>query len=771
MSTKTHPDDPRPSLPPSVVILGNDAQLAARPATPVQLAHACLSAGYRAVVPASWGDELVAAATIRALASQRVRPAIQCVCPHVARRVLAVGSDLSPYLISLVSPPVAVARYIRRHSPSGVRLTYIGRCPGAGDDSIDARLTPEELLAQLSERGIPLMSQPLVFESVIPPDRRRHRSQPGGLPSPESLWSGDRPTTVEIVSEDDLVSEIAEKVLAATNSLLDLAPSIGCACSGAIAGAIPHRARADVVALEPPRAPSPVVNEEFAVGLELPLPATARSPLDIIAPGESEMPSSEVRNTILPPLEPAADLASLVTSESTPPRRPRFTPPENEAPGVTPPRRKQSSSSNRVIPGSMPVASDSEGRMLPRAYVARRRSPRGGVPVMADPPATDARPPAPHPTPATASPPGTSTPVPASRSAVAPPPGKPMAREPQRASSPVTSTDRARVDPPPDERPLPRIEPETVAHRETGTSRHAPRQAPPIESSRGTTSPSLSRDVGGLGSHGASAGPPLAITGFERAENSTVSPASPTVVHASMPRTLDTELPIAQSREPASIANGKRTGLVVPPLPVLVDQMRRTTERVSGEMRAIVSRSPRAVLLTALVVFVLLGAAIGWAAAHRAAAGTTSEGGGQVEQLQAPSAGPGAGAGVTRDTGRGTASRAGASVRRAGGTAALRRQTVRRAPAAAPSATASGGVGRPPATATPGSDSVAAAARDSATRAAAQAIAKARADSVTAEREALRRELAQRRARLDSIARRVQELKPEERRERDTPSR
>jgi hypothetical protein len=70
-------------------------------------------------------------------------------------------------------------------------------------------------------------------------------------------------------------------------------------------------------------------------------------------------------------------------------------------------------------------------------------------------------------------------------------------------------------------------------------------------------------------------------------------------------------------------------------------------------------------------------------------------------------------------------------------------------------------VTQPSATASLRGDSIAAAAaRDSAARVAAQAVAKARADSLAAEREALRRELEQRRARLDSIARRVQELKP-----------
>src|SRR5689334_17164604 len=88
VSLTAPPVDPRAPLPPAVVILGNDAQLAARPATPVQLAHAALALGFRAAVPASWGDELVASASLRIIAARGMRPAIHCACPHVARRLL-----------------------------------------------------------------------------------------------------------------------------------------------------------------------------------------------------------------------------------------------------------------------------------------------------------------------------------------------------------------------------------------------------------------------------------------------------------------------------------------------------------------------------------------------------------------------------------------------------------------------------------------------------------------------------------------------------------
>jgi hypothetical protein len=55
------------SSPKAIVILGNDAVIEAAPATPVQLAHACLAAGFELALPESWGDELIAAEMLRHL--------------------------------------------------------------------------------------------------------------------------------------------------------------------------------------------------------------------------------------------------------------------------------------------------------------------------------------------------------------------------------------------------------------------------------------------------------------------------------------------------------------------------------------------------------------------------------------------------------------------------------------------------------------------------------------------------------------------------------
>ena len=139
---------------PSLLILGTDAVLAAGPATPVQLAHACLAAGYRSVVPASWGDEIVARRALDAIEYTNGSLVLSC-CPFVTRRLARHADDIGSLVLSCVSPPVATAAYLRAlYAPASVRITYVGACPAGGHASIDAWLTPAELFVDLASKGI-----------------------------------------------------------------------------------------------------------------------------------------------------------------------------------------------------------------------------------------------------------------------------------------------------------------------------------------------------------------------------------------------------------------------------------------------------------------------------------------------------------------------------------------------------------------------------------------------------------------------------------------
>jgi hypothetical protein len=284
---------------PTVVILGTDLLLTARPATPVQLAHACHAAGYTAALPVSWGDELLASALALRASARAGGPVIACVCPHVADRF---SGELDKFLLPVASPPVATARYVRELYGAPVHITYVGACPGANDPSIDARYTPGEFLARIRELGIEVEEQPVVFESVIPPDRRRYESLPGGIPTTDALRRAGASHALLELEGDDYIIALAQRLFEREAVLIDVAPRLGCACSGALnAGSL----RAAVAALEPPRARTPVVEASVRVDVDAP----ARPP----------------RVTVVP--EPAAAVAAAVPHFAPPPPPPPPPPP------------------------------------------------------------------------------------------------------------------------------------------------------------------------------------------------------------------------------------------------------------------------------------------------------------------------------------------------------------------------------------------------------------------------------------------------------------
>jgi hypothetical protein len=248
-----------------VAIVGNDMLLAALPARPVQLAHAVHACGFDLVVPVSWGEEAVAYQTLRMLESWGPGPAILSACPHVLERLTAAGKELSPYLISLVPGPAATARFLRALQPSArMHITFLGTCPGGSDPSIDVQLLPAEFLRHMRSHGVIVEEQPSVFDSVVPPDRRRHYSLPGGCPSRDVMLARDPERRLISIDHADFVSELADRLLRKERVLIDLAGALACGCCGGGS----ELARAEVAMLEPPRSAFPVIDHEVAVPLD-----------------------------------------------------------------------------------------------------------------------------------------------------------------------------------------------------------------------------------------------------------------------------------------------------------------------------------------------------------------------------------------------------------------------------------------------------------------------------------------------------------------------
>ncbi len=254
--------------PVAVIILGADMLVTASPATPIQLWHACLASGYDLAVPATWGDELIAAECLRALGSHPETVTVMCSCPMVARAVGDGEADLSAHLVSLVAPPVATARYLRRvYGERRVHITFAGACPAAGDSAIDAWVTPAELLERFVSTGVELARQPQLFESVLPPDRRRHLSQPGGVPTPDRAAALARPRQLIEVDDADVMTSVRRHLMGGVRALVDIAPRLGCACSGVVEHQPAAQARRGVERLEPPRSMRPVMPDPGGLGL------------------------------------------------------------------------------------------------------------------------------------------------------------------------------------------------------------------------------------------------------------------------------------------------------------------------------------------------------------------------------------------------------------------------------------------------------------------------------------------------------------------------
>lgn len=261
----------------SVLVVGNDTLIEMLPARPIQVARACGRAGFDLVIPLSWGDELVAGTVIEVLSERPAAPAILCSCPLVRRRLLHAGPELAASMLSVVAPPVAVSRHLRAIFGAQLRsLTFAGRCPSARLPDYDLALDPRDLRDIFAAGRISPDDEPDYFEDVIPPDRRRFLSLPGGCPTPEHLWQQCNERVPLDLEGRDVALDLAQALLSSQPVLVDIALAVGCSCAGITAATTGRLARIAVASLEPPRASASVV--EPAEGIQLRLDPTGTEP-------------------------------------------------------------------------------------------------------------------------------------------------------------------------------------------------------------------------------------------------------------------------------------------------------------------------------------------------------------------------------------------------------------------------------------------------------------------------------------------------------------
>lgn len=171
----------------AALILPAEVTVAFYPATPEQIINACYAAGFRRIYFEGMGDELVAGEYLQLWKSDTFRSWLRSTSPIVVNYCRTKLPELLPFLAPVVTPAVALARYIRRlEGGDQVDVIYAGvGAPGVNGDStsIDICLSLRELETLLDEAGVSPLSQKLTL-SRMPPERRRHISLSGGLPLP-----------------------------------------------------------------------------------------------------------------------------------------------------------------------------------------------------------------------------------------------------------------------------------------------------------------------------------------------------------------------------------------------------------------------------------------------------------------------------------------------------------------------------------------------------------------------------------------------------------
>ena len=121
-----------------------------------------------------------------------------------------------------------------------------------------------QLLDAFASRGIMVGAQPNCFDALVPLDRRRFYSLPGGTPTREQIERSSHRELVELAG-DDIMLELSQQLIEQTPALIDLAVPLGCACAGAGEHAMRGNARGGLLTLEPPRARQRVLDQSVHV--------------------------------------------------------------------------------------------------------------------------------------------------------------------------------------------------------------------------------------------------------------------------------------------------------------------------------------------------------------------------------------------------------------------------------------------------------------------------------------------------------------------------
>ena len=258
----------------AVLILPSEANVYFYPATPEQILNACYEAGFSSVYYEQLGDELVAHEYQRLWRDGPQKAWLRSTSPIVVNYCRTKLPELLPFLAPIVTPAVALARYVRQIEGADTSIVYAGvGAPGFNGDRevFDASISFDELDALYEGADVNPLDQPLTM-TRMPPDRRRYLSVAGGLP--HDMLEENRQSSSRFRKERGLESlaPVARAVLGDESSLgfIDILPFEGNLGHPAYGPPEDLYWRKDLAELlELPRSPEPVIDPQSAPGLSI----------------------------------------------------------------------------------------------------------------------------------------------------------------------------------------------------------------------------------------------------------------------------------------------------------------------------------------------------------------------------------------------------------------------------------------------------------------------------------------------------------------------
>jgi len=258
----------------AVLVLPTEANVYFYPATPEQVLNACYSVGFSAVYYEQLGDELVAREYLQLWQQGKREAWLRSTSPIVVNYCRIKLPELLPFLAPIVTPAVALARYVRKIESDETKIVYAGvGAPGFnGDRSVfDASISLDELEALFEQKDINPLDEPSTL-TRIPPERRRHLAVAGGLP--RGMLEENRQSSSRFRKERGLsaLAPVARAVLGDESSLgfIDILPFEGNLGHPAYGPAEDLYWRKDVAdLLELPPSPEPVIDPESAPDLSI----------------------------------------------------------------------------------------------------------------------------------------------------------------------------------------------------------------------------------------------------------------------------------------------------------------------------------------------------------------------------------------------------------------------------------------------------------------------------------------------------------------------